>query len=213
VANGNIGVKGWRNYSSFSLFGSGSQRASRNTSILVDTLSGNLSVIANDWNLAARIPCSLTRAYNHQDSTASVDRPFGPGWTWQFNMCLTGNMAGGGNVTWKAADGSEYEFTYSAGPVWASPAGMHEYVLTFSSTPNPDRYYITVGTMVYTFEVNTSDGVARLIRIEDAFGNALNVVRVYSSSMPTAEIDKLQIEYDNSGPTTHDILISPTQAH
>jgi hypothetical protein len=38
-------------------------------------------------------------------------------------MNLTGNMDGTGNVTWKAADGSEYEFTYSGG-VWTAPAGM-----------------------------------------------------------------------------------------
>ena len=126
MANSGIGVKGWRNYSSFSLFGSGSQRADRNTSIMVDTYSGNLTVIATDWNLAARIPCSISRSYNYQASTAGVDRPFGPGWYWQFDMILTGNMTGTGNVTCKWADGSEYDFTYSAGPVWAAPAGRHD---------------------------------------------------------------------------------------
>jgi len=119
MANGSIGVKGWRNYSSFSLFAAGSQRADRQSSMLVDTDSGNLSVLATDWVLAARVPGALTRAYNHLDSASGVDRPFGPGWYWQYDMNLTGNMAGGGDVTWKAGDGSEYEFTYSGG-AWAN---------------------------------------------------------------------------------------------
>ena len=131
MANNGIGVKGWRNYSTFSLFSSGSQRADRNSSLLIDTYSGDFTILATDWNLAARIPCSLSRAYNHQDATTGVDRPFGPGWYWQYDMNLTGTLGGGsGTVTWKSADGSEYDFTYvdtSGGyDNYSSPAGMHE---------------------------------------------------------------------------------------
>ncbi len=205
MANNSIGVKGWRNYSSFSLFGAGSQRADRQTSILVDTYSGNLSVLATDWNVTGRIPCPLSRSYNHLDDTTGVDRPFGPGWYWLYDMNLTGNMDGTGNVTWKAADGSEYEFTYSAG-VWTAPAGMHQCKLTFTSG-SPDKYTLKIGRMKYVFEVNTTDSRARLVSIEDSFGNALKIVRTYSSGKPTATIEKIQICYYNgSSWTTHDIV-------
>ena len=48
MANNGIGVKGWRNYSTFSLFSSGSQRADRNSSLLIDTYSGDFTILATD---------------------------------------------------------------------------------------------------------------------------------------------------------------------
>ena len=209
MANGNIGVKGWRNYSTFSLFGAGGQRADRDTSILVDTYSGNLGVLATDWVLAARIPCAISRAYSHLDDTSGVDRPFGPGWYWQYDMNLTGSMDGTGNVTWKAAEGSEYLFTYSGG-AWTAPAGMHQCKLTFDGSGTPDVYTLRIGRLEYRFEVNTTDSRARLAYIRDSFGNGLEISRTYSSSMPTATIEYIQIRYYNgSSWTTHNI-VQPT---
>jgi hypothetical protein len=211
VANAGIGVKGWRNYSSFSLFAAGSQRADRQSSILVDTYSGNLSVLATDWVLAARVPCAITRAYNHLDSDPDpvpVDRPFGPGWYWQFDMNLIGNMAGDGDVTWKAADGSEYEFTYSGG-IWTAPAGMHQCKLSYDGSGTPKKYTLKIGRMAYRFEVNTDDSRARLVLIEDAYGNALEIVRTYSNSMPTAVISSINIAY-YGGSTPGPAIVTPT---
>jgi YD repeat-containing protein len=213
VANSNIGIKGWRNYSSFSLFGSGSQRADRNTSIFNDTFSGNLAAVATDWNLAARIPCSITRTYNHLDSTAGVDRPFGPGWYWQFDMNLIGSLDGTGTTTLKSADGSEYDFTspttVGAYKVYTSPAGMHDSLLRFHIS---SAYFeLLVGTLAYRFDINNTDSRARLMWIRDAFTNGLELDRdLDGNSEPLDTFNFIQIRYhDGSGWVTQNI-IEPT---
>jgi len=92
MANADIGIKAWRNYSTFLLLAASGARADKNTQILVDTYSGNLTVSATDWGLAARLPFFIARYYNHQDDTSGVDRPFGPAWSWLYDMNITGSM-------------------------------------------------------------------------------------------------------------------------
>ena len=216
TANGNIGIKGWRNYSSFSLFAAGSARADKNTAMLVDTASGNLSVVSTDWVLAGRVPCPVTRSYNHLDDTSGVDRPFGPGWYWQYDMNITGGLDGTSASTWKAADGSEYEFTSPSGAgnekTYTSPAGMHQYTLTFDAT-RTNEFELTAGKLTYAFKVNSDDSRARLMYIRDAFGNGIELSRpVDGNSDPEATISYIQIRYYDVSATswTTQNIIQPT---
>ncbi|UNM08208.1 MAG: RHS repeat protein [Planctomycetales bacterium] len=212
MANSGIGIKSWRNYHSSSLFSG--QRADRNTRISIDTYSGNLNVTAIDWNVAARLPISISRSYNHQDNTANLDRPFGPGWSWQYDQNLYGTLSGGsGTVTWKDGTGNEWEFSYASTSGgkdhYTSSAGMHKYVLTRDTTSGD--FTIKMLTMEWSFVVNSTDSLARLMYIRDAFGNGQEIDRsLDGNSEPEMTINNIQIRYHNGSSWTTQDTITPT---
>ena len=218
MANDGIGVKGQRNYSTFSLFGAGSQRADRQSSMLVDTESGNFSVLVTDWKLTGRMQVFIGRAYNHLDDTAGVDRPFGPGSYWLYDMNLAGDLAlfsSGKTVLWKAADGSEYEFAWASQGAtyeeYTSPAGMHQATLRFHRSQGV--FYLFIGHTLYRFERNTGNTVAHLMWIKtdcdsNFDGQGLIIDRVLDgSSKPTEQINYIKLAYyDGSAWTTHNVI-------
>ncbi|UNM07828.1 MAG: RHS repeat protein [Planctomycetales bacterium] len=212
MANSGIGIKSWRNYHSSSLFSG--QRADRNTRISIDTYSGNLNVTAIDWNVAARLPISISRSYNHQDNTANLDRPFGPGWSWSYDQNLYGSLSGGsGTVTWKDGSGNEWEFSYASTSGgkdhYTSPAGMHKYVLSRDTTSGD--FTIKMLTMEWSFVVNSTDSLARLMYIRDAFGNGQEIDRsLDGNSEPEMTINNIQIRYHNGSSWTTQDTITPT---
>ena len=121
----------------------------------------------------------------------STDRPFGPGWYWQFDMNLTGELIDPGTVLWKSADGSEYEFEpdEEVGDYlyYTSPAGMHTVILRRET--NDGYFELLIGKLTYRFDVNEDDERARLVWIRNQFGNGIEINRpLDGNSQPEATI-------------------------
>ncbi len=201
MTNSSIGIKGWQNYSSFSLFSSSSQRADRPHNLFVNTFEGNLTLIATDVVLQARITPVVTRAYNHMDTSSGFVRPFGEGYSHNLDECLTGTLGGGsGTVTHKDGSGNEWDYTYSSTSGgydnYTSPRGLKTVLKRNTST---GVFTLTSGKLTFTFELNDGSTKALLTRIEDRYTNALKIIRIQSNNKPTDKIDHVDARWYDAG--------------
>ncbi len=197
TANASIGIKGWQNYSSFALFSSSSQRADRPTNLFINAYEGNLTLLATDIPLQARVTPSVSRAYNSLDTSSGYPRPFGMQFVHNLDEAIIGTLGGGsGTVTHKDASGNEWDYAYastaSGYDTYTTPRGMKAVLKRNTTSGN---FELTSGKLKFTFEVDYGVTMALLTNIEDKYGNALKIVRVQSNNKPTVQISHVDIRY------------------
>ncbi|MFI0163383.1 polymorphic toxin-type HINT domain-containing protein [Streptomyces sp. NPDC017095] len=126
---------------------------------------GNFTASATDASLAGVGPdLTLIRTYNSLDPRR--DLAFGAGWTTRFDMRLTPDDDGSGNVVIRYPDGQDVRFGKNADGTFAPPPGRFA-KLTFDSTAGTYRLQDKSGT---TYDFSTS---GLLAKITDAYSNTV----------------------------------------
>jgi YD repeat-containing protein len=197
TVNAAIGIKGWQNYSSFALFSSSSQRADRPHNLFINTYEGNLTLLATDVSLQARVTPSISRAYNSLDTSSGYPRPFGMQFVHNLDEAIIGNLSGGsGTVTHKDASGNEWDYAFastaSGYDTYTTPRGLKTVLKRDTTSGN---FELTSGKLKFTFELDYGVTMALLTKIEDKYGNALKIVRVQSNNKPTVQISHVDVRY------------------
>ncbi|MFF4717097.1 polymorphic toxin-type HINT domain-containing protein [Streptomyces eurythermus] len=130
-----------------------------------DPNAGNYTASATDASLAGVGPdLTLIRTYNSLDPRR--DLAFGAGWTTRFDMRLTPDDDGSGNVVIRYPDGQDVRFGKNADGTYAPPPGRFA-KLTFDSTAGTYRLQDKSGT---TYDFSTS---GLLAKITDAYSNSV----------------------------------------
>ncbi|MGW0993220.1 polymorphic toxin-type HINT domain-containing protein [Streptomyces sp. NPDC002523] len=126
---------------------------------------GNFTSSASDASVAGVGPdLTLIRTYNSLDPRR--DLAFGAGWTTRYDMRLTPDDDGSGNVVIRYPDGQDVRFGKNADGTFAPPPGRFA-KLTFDSTAGTYRLQDKSGT-TYDF---SSSGL--LAKITDQFSNSV----------------------------------------
>jgi RHS repeat-associated protein len=142
-----------------------------------DPQVGNFSTAAVDASAAAvGTGLKVLRTYNSLDPRYApvdgvdpqLDAPFGAGWRTQFDMRLTPDNDGSGNVVVSYPDGQEVRFGKNPDGSYAAPAGRVA-SLTFSSSTLVWTLKDTSGTS-YQFD---SAGGGHLIKITDVASHSI----------------------------------------
>ncbi|MEU5883244.1 LamG-like jellyroll fold domain-containing protein [Spirillospora sp. NPDC047279] len=129
-----------------------------------DPMAGNYTTSAVDAAVATVGPSlSLERTYNSLDPRK--DSPFGAGWSTQFDMKITEDDDGSGNVVVGYPDGQQIRFGRNPDGTYASPPGRYA---TFTLANGVGKLVDKTGT---TFEFTNR----RLTKISDAAGLALTL--------------------------------------
>lgn len=140
-----------------------------------DPQVGNFSTSAVDASVATvGPPLHLVRTYNSLDprrapvdgTDPGLDAPFGAGWRTQFDMRLTPDDDGSGNVVISYPDGQEVRFGKNPDGSYAAPPGRQA-ALTFDA---PTLTWTLKDTSGSTF---TFSGSGRLTKIADAVQRAI----------------------------------------
>ncbi|HEY2669109.1 MAG TPA: LamG-like jellyroll fold domain-containing protein [Rugosimonospora sp.] len=157
-----------------------------------DPQTGNLSTAAADAGVAAVGPgLSVVRTYNSLDPRRAL--AFGAGWATEYDMAVTPDNDGSGNVVVGYADGQQVRFGRNPDGTFAAPPGRVE-KLTLSGTTYT---LLDSGGVSYQFS-----GTGRLTRITDA--NQRSIVLSYSTSngmLATATVSNSQT--NTAGRTLH----------
>ncbi|MFD0688592.1 polymorphic toxin-type HINT domain-containing protein [Actinomadura fibrosa] len=129
-----------------------------------DPQSGNYSTSATDASVASVGPdLSVRRTYNSLDPRR--DSPFGAGWSTQFDMRLSEDGDGSGNVVISYPDGQQVRFGKNPDGTYVPPPGRQATLTVSSSTWTlTDR-----AGNVFTF------GNGRVISIADAAKHAITL--------------------------------------
>ncbi|GHK03909.1 hypothetical protein SY2F82_66120 [Streptomyces sp. Y2F8-2] len=126
---------------------------------------GNFTSSATDASLAGVGPdLTLIRTYNSLDPRR--DLAFGAGWTTRFDMRLTPDDDGSGNVVIRYPDGQDVRFGKNADGTYAPPPGRFA-KLTFDSTADTYALQDKSGT---TYDFSTT---GLLAKITDAYSNSV----------------------------------------
>lgn len=126
---------------------------------------GNFTSSATDASLAGVGPdLTLIRTYNSLDPRR--DLAFGAGWTTRFDMRLTPDDDGSGNVVIRYPDGQDVRFGKNTDGTYAPPPGRFA-KLTFDSTANTYTLQDKSGT---TYAFSTT---GLLAKITDAYSNSV----------------------------------------
>ncbi|MFF5257942.1 LamG-like jellyroll fold domain-containing protein [Actinomadura viridis] len=129
-----------------------------------DPQTGNYGTSAVDASVAGVGPeLTLERTYNSLDPRR--DSPFGAGWTTQFDMRLTEDADGSGNVVIGYPDGQQVRYGKNPDGTYAAPSGRYA-TLTVAS----GRWKLTDKTGRAFEFVDT-----RLVKITDPNGQALTL--------------------------------------
>ncbi len=163
-----------------------------------DAQSGNLSTVAVDATAATAGPeLNLIRTYNSLDPRR--DNAFGAGWTTRYDMRLTTDDDGSGNVVVTYPDGQAVRFGRNADGTFAAPSVRSAALsLTGGAWTLADRAGVT-----YAF-----DSGGRLIRITD---NAQrSVVLSYDLS---GKLTKAQVSNSQSNPAGRALRFTWTGTH
>ncbi|WP_156301918.1 DUF6531 domain-containing protein, partial [Streptomyces sp. e14] len=155
---------------------------------------GNFTASATDASLAGVGPdLTLIRTYNSLDPRR--DLAFGAGWTTRFDMRLTPDDDGSGNVVIRYPDGQDVRFGKNADGTYAPPPGRFA-KLTYDSASNTYRLQDKSGT---TYDFSTG---GLLAKITDPYSNS--VTYTYSAG-------KLATATNNR--TTRSLTFTWTGAH
>lgn len=155
---------------------------------------GNFTASATDASLAGVGPdLTLIRTYNSLDPRR--DLAFGAGWTTRFDMRLTPDDDGSGNVVIRYPDGQDVRFGKNADGTYAPPPGRFA-KLTYDSAGNTYRLQDKSGT---TYDFSTG---GLLAKITDPYSNS--VTYTYSAG-------KLATATNNR--TTRSLTFTWTGAH
>jgi RHS repeat-associated protein len=140
-----------------------------------DPQVGNFSTAAVDASVTTiGPPLTVVRTYNSLDPRRApvdtvnprLDAPFGAGWRTQFDVRLTPDDDGSGNVVVSYPDGQEMRFGKNPNGSYAAPAGR-QVSLTFSSSTSMWTMKDSSAT-TYTFS-----GSGRLTKISDAASHSI----------------------------------------
>ncbi|MFI9584075.1 DNRLRE domain-containing protein [Streptomyces sp. NPDC052236] len=127
---------------------------------------GNFTTAAVDAPVAGVGPeLTLVRTYNSLDPRR--DLAFGAGWSTRYDMRLTPDDDGSGNVVIRYPDGQDVRFGNNADGTFAPPPGRFA-KLTLDATANTYKLQDKSGT-TYDF---SSSGL--LIKVTDQYSNAVN---------------------------------------
>jgi RHS repeat-associated protein len=163
-----------------------------------DAQSGNLSTVAVDPTAATAGPeLNLIRTYNSLDPRR--DNAFGAGWTTRYDMRLTTDDDGSGNVVVTYPDGQAVRFGRNADGTFAAPSVRSAALtLTAGAWTLADR-----AGVVYRF-----DSGGRLIRITDAAQRS--VVLTYDTS---GRLTKAQVSNSQTNTAGRALRFTWTGAH
>ncbi|MFD5872478.1 LamG-like jellyroll fold domain-containing protein [Streptomyces sp. NPDC060322] len=127
---------------------------------------GNFTSSAVDASISAVGPdLTLVRTYNSLDPRR--DLAFGAGWTTRYDMRITPDNDGSGNVVLRYPDGQDVRFGRNPDGSFASPPGRYA-KLTYDATANTYAFQDKSGT---TYDFSTG---GLLIRVTDASSNVVN---------------------------------------
>ncbi len=127
---------------------------------------GNFTTSAVDASISAVGPAlTLVRTYNSLDPRR--DLAFGAGWTTRYDMRITPDNDGSGNVVLRYPDGQDVRFGRNADGTFAPPPGRYA-KLTYDATANTYAFQDKSGT---TYDFSTG---GLLVRITDASSNVVN---------------------------------------
>ncbi|MFF3403786.1 polymorphic toxin-type HINT domain-containing protein [Streptomyces sp. NPDC002659] len=132
---------------------------------------GNFTTAAVDASIAGVGPDqTLVRTYNSLDPRR--DLAFGAGWSTRYDMRLTPDDDGTGNVVIRYPDGQDVRFGKNADGSFAPPPGRFA-KLTYDSTTSSYKLQDKSGT---TYDFSTT---GFLVKVTDAYSNVVNYT--YSS--------------------------------
>ncbi|MGE5551242.1 MAG: DUF6531 domain-containing protein [Bacteroidota bacterium] len=159
---GHYGLESYWNYQSTSLGRAGTAQVNLN--------NGNLLLSATDFALPGRgIPITISRYYS---SLATFEGMLGKGWRSSFEFFIQIDQTDGKSVFLNDPDGSSHRFAYVSDTQFTRPPGDYRKVVkntgdgTYTVKEKDGTYY--------RFGV-PQNGLAKLIAIEDRFGNILTV--------------------------------------
>lgn len=145
----------------------------------VDALIGNYTETVTDASLpTAGPPLSITRTYNSSDPRQ--DGIFGAGWSTRFDMDLTPDVDGTGNVVMTYPDGRQHRFARNADGSFTPPSGMHA---TLARTDTGWQLMDKASTS-YVF-----DEAGRLLEVTDHRGRSQSIDYNSSGRITTVTAD------------------------
>jgi YD repeat-containing protein len=156
------------------------------------------------------LPLIITRSYNSMDPFSG---PFGPGWTFNYNMNLT-VISGNGNIVVKRGDGRQDLYILNPDGTYSPPLGLHDKLIR-----NADTSYTLETTDQITYLFTPAGQLARigdsnrntisltytgnyLTRVTDASGNALTFTNDAEGriiSITDATGSSVRYTYDGNG--------------
>jgi RHS repeat-associated protein len=169
--------------------------------------TGLLIVEKTDLALPGTIPINFTRTYRQNDSGS---RPFGIGATHQYEMFLVGNTNPWTYIDLILPDGGRVHYDrISPGTIWLdavyeaieTPTAFHKSRISFNG--NGWDLKLKDGTLLVfpeSFAAARSNQCA-LLRIQDRFGNVLNMTRDASSNLTKITTPNgrwIQFSYDSN---------------
>lgn len=145
----------------------------------VDALIGNYTETVTDATLpSVGPPLSITRTYNSSDPRQ--DGIFGAGWSTRFDMDVTPDVDGTGNVVVTYPDGRQYRFARNADGSFSPPSGMHA---TLARTGDGWKLMDKASTS-YVF-----DDSGRLLKVTDHQGRSQTIAYASNGRISTVTAD------------------------
>ncbi len=140
-----------------------------------------------DLTVDGYLPIQFARYY---DSQTEYDSPLGYGWGHSYDMRIL--RYGDGNVVLRRESGRRREFESEGGGNFTSPPGENS--TTLHENPDGTMTYLDADGTEYGFDAN-----GRLAKIEDLFGNRLELLYDPGGRLPLQGKSKFSLDPDEYG--------------